>query len=216
MLSIQSSINSVQFGNQACGLMSPEDRQRLQSEREEFLRQRAEFEAMSQDSFAPDAMKKIAKAGAILTAGAAVGLTAGGGTKILINKAKAFKNSDFMKHTKEYAKSFTKAYKDSMKAIKKNFKKSDVYKKPANYLDNKFEAFSKSKFGEPVVKFVKTIGNMIKAGFKQIKNGKDFVTSKIKSVKSETYENIAVGTVGVSSGACAAINSLKENQEAGE
>ena len=222
MLSVQSSINNVHFGEGLRRHISAEERQRLveqyelQQERDEFLRQRAELEAMAQDDNAPSAMKKIAKAGALLTAGAAVGLTAGGGTKILISKAKAFKNSNFMKTAKEYATSFKKACIDSMKAIKKNFKKSDIYKKPANYLDKKYNKFAESKFGEPVVKFVITVKNMVKAGFEQVKKGKDYVMKKIKSVKPETYENATVGTVGVSSGACAAVNSLKEKQEAGE
>ena len=222
MLSIQSTVNSVPFGDRVRRAMTPEERQRLieqqelQMERAEFLRQRAELEALAEDNNAPNAMKKMAKVGALLTAGAAVGLTAGGGTKILINKAKAFKNSDFMKSAKSYFKSFKKAYTDSMKAIKKNFKKSDVYQKPANYMNGKYDKFAKSKIGEPVIKFVQTIKNAVKSGFDKVKEGKNWMMTKLKSVKSETYENAAVGTVGVSSGTCAAVNALKEKQEAGE
>lgn len=222
MLSVQSSINQTSFGQAHRRALTPEERQMIAEqqemlrERNEILRQKFELEAMANDNSTPSAMKKIAKAGALLTAGAAVGLTAGGGTKILINKAKAFKNSDFVKKFGEYYSSFKNFASESLKSIKDNFKKSDIYKKPADSIKAKYDKFAENKYGKKIVDFCATVKNMVEAGLQKVKEGKDFIMRKLKAVKSETYENAAVGTVGTSSGICAAVNSLKNGSEAGE
>ncbi|MBQ3818916.1 hypothetical protein II810_00560, partial [bacterium] len=95
-------------------------------------------------------------------------------------------------------------------------KKTKIYKKPAKFMNDKYAKFKTSKFGEPIVKFVEKVGDWIKAGIQKVKDCKKWILDKIHSVKQEKYESAAVGTVGASSGACAAFNSVKEGQEAGE
>lgn len=222
MLSVQQSINQTSFGQSVQRrALTPEERQmiaeqqEMQRERNEILRQQYEFEMMANDKNSPDAMKKLAKAGAILTAGAAVGLTAGGGAKITISKLRQFNKSNFMKKAREYGSSFKQFISESWKSIKAHFKKSDVYKKPAEYAEKKYNKFAEKDFGKKVIKFFGTIKNMAKAGFDKIKEGKNYVVNKIKSVKADTYENATAATVGGSSAICASVNSMKK-QEAGE
>ena len=212
MLTVQSRINQSSFGERRMSREEIEARR----QRAEILRQKEELEALAHDSDAPSFTKKAFNVGAVALGGVAVGLTAGCGTRILIDKGKAFKNSEFMKGVDKYAKSFKTFIKDSYKSVKANFKKTDIYKKSSKFTNEKYTKFKTSKFGEPIVKFVKKVRDLFKQGIEKLKECKKWVCDKIHSVKQEKYESAAVGTVGASSGACAAFNSVKEGQEAGE
>ena len=214
MLSIQPKMNQTAFGHVRHNVFAEQDD--YQQQRAEFIRQKREFDELANDEQTPNAMKKLFGAGSLLLGGVAVGLTAGCGTKILIEKAQAFKSSNFMKKAGEYGAAFKDFVNKSFETIKAQFKKSDLYKKPKNYLEPKYNKFAESNFGKPIVKFVKTVKNMIKAGYAEIKKGFDFIKNKIKGVKSETYEKAAVGTVGTASGACSILNGIKARSEAGE
>ena len=213
MLTVQSRMNQPAFGERR--RMSREEIE-ARAQRAEILRQKQEFEELANDSQTPNFTKKAFNVGAMALGGVAVGLTAGCGTRILIDKGKAFKNSEFMKGAKKYKDSFKEFASKSWKNIKENFKESKIYRKPAAAVKWKYHKFKTSKFGEPIVNFTKKVAGYINTGIQAVKEAKNWIVGKFKSVKPETYEKAAVGTVGTASGACAVGNQIKENQEAGE
>ena len=213
MLTVQSRMNQTAFGEHR--RMSREEIEARQ-QRAEILRQKMELEELANDSQVPSFTKKAFNAGAMALGGVAVGLTAGCGTRILIDKSKAFKNSEFMKNAQKYGKEFKDFASKSWKNFKENFKESKVYRKPAAAVKWKYHKFKTSKFGEPIVNFTKKVAGYINTGIQAVKDAKNWLVGKFKSIKTETYEKAAVGTVGTASGACAIGNQIKENQEAGE
>ena len=127
---------------------------------------------------------------------------------------KAFKKlgqTKAMQGLKEQAKATTEFISKTAKNVKADFVKSKAYTTPKAKLDK----FAQTKFGKPIVKFFKAIGNGISFVYNKIKAGVNYVKGKIKSVKAETYEKVAVNTTAASGGIASGVTAIKEQSEKG-
>lgn len=184
----------------------------IKSELEE---QREELEELADNKEykLPKPVNTALKGGAVVTTGLLGGMASGWGTKKSLAGLKKLVNTDAVKSVRVHAKETKKFVFDNAKLLKANFIKSKVYTMPANSIKKAYAKFSKTKIGEPLVKFFNKIGNGIKAGYTKVKNGIKHLWNKIRGVKNETWEKATVNTVGVSGGVASGVTALKEQDK---
>jgi hypothetical protein len=196
--------------------ISDMDEDTFEQTKEDLEIQREDFEQLAEDDTVklPSPAKKLLKGGAVVTTGLLGGMATGWGAKKSITGFKKLANTDQAKSLNKYIKSCNKLTKDVTKTIKVEIKKSDVYKKPVDFVKRNWKKFGNTPFGEPIVKFFKTIASGIKTAYKKVKDGIKYVYNKIRGVKSETWEKATVNTVGTSGGIAAGVEAAKEKSEA--
>ena len=119
--------------------------------------------------------------------------------------------TEVMQGLKKQAVNTNKFIKEAAKTVKTEFLKSDAYKTPKAKLNK----FATTKVGKPITKFFKAIGTGISTVYGKIKTGTNYIITKIKGVKKETYEKATVNTVGASGGIASGVTALKEKEEKG-
>ena len=184
----------------------------VEARRQELIAQKMELEELAKET--PGFTKKALNAGALLLGGGAVAISAGYGTKLMIDGAKKFAKTSFAKNSKNYMGSIKKFVFDSYKSVKTKFLESDVYKKPASFVSKYYKKFAATKVGKYSIKAFDFAEKYAKKGYSYVKGAFNKVADKAKAVKASTYEKAAINTVGVSSGTCAVVNQIKEKQEA--
>lgn len=217
MLTIQPKIsnNSTTFGRNKDRRLSPEEleEKNYQTARREIEEQQDDFLELAEnkDLHLPKTAKKVIAGGAIVTTGLLGGMATGWGAKQSIKAFKKLGQTKAMQGLKEQAKATTEFISKTAKNVKADFVKSKAYTTPKA----KFDKFAQTKFGKPIVKFFKAIGNGISFVYNKIKAGVNYVKGKIKSVKAETYEKAAVNTTAASGGIASGVTAIKEQSEKG-
>lgn len=161
----------------------------------------------------PKPAKKILQGGAIITTGLLGGMATGWGTKKSIQAFSKLAKSTPVKNFVHYVKDTGIFIKKAFSTVKKQFFESNVYKKPANSINRKYDKFAKTRIGTPVAKFIDGFKDGIKTIYKDVRKGLKHLWGKIKGVKKETYEKAVVNTVGTSGGIASGVTALKETQE---
>lgn len=195
--------------------LTPEqvEERELRLQEKEFKKQQAEFEKLAGKKETPSTLKNVYKIGAGIAGASAVAIGSGWGLRQFVKFVKEVKASKFAKNVKEYAGSVKQFIVDSYKAVKVKLANADFYKKPTEYVKNKYAKFAKTKFGEPIAKFFTYIKEGIKTIGKKVSDGYTYVKTKIKGIDSKKAEDFAVNTVGASTGVAAGINAIKEKDE---
>ena len=184
--------------------------------KKDLEQQRDEFEeiADSKEFKLPKTAQKIIKGGAIVTTGLLGGMATGWGAKKSIQGFQKLAKTSPMQKCKKYIIKSKDFIVDLFKTIKTKFINSDIYQMPAKAIKKQYQKFANSKFGKPIADFFGSINKGIKKACKGIKDGINYVIAKIKGVKSETYKNATINTIGVSGGIASGVTALQEKDEA--
>ena len=177
--------------------------------------QKDEFESLVKDKELnlPKPAKKLIKGGAVVTGGILGGMATGWGAKKSIAGMKALNKAKAVVGMKtKFGKAWA-ATKEFAGKIWKKFMDSKVYTTPKNKLNKLGKKFANSKIGKPITKAYNSVKDFVGKGVKKVKDGLNWILNKIKGVKKETYENVAVNTVGVSGGVASGVTALKEQGE---
>lgn len=180
----------------------------LEDQRDEFIDL-----ANNKEINAPKVLKTALEGGAVVTTALLGGMATGWGAKKTLQGVSKLNKSTPMKNFKRYVSAAKEFIIKSAKAIKEEFKKSDVYKMPSNFFKKYSEKFKKTSFGKPIAKFFENVKDGIKTITKQIKNGIKYIYKKITGIDKAKAEKFAVNTVGVAGGAASGITAIKEKQE---
>lgn len=197
--------------------ISREERE-YQKNYDELLNQKEEFLdlANSEDFKMPKTAKKVLEGGAILTTGLLGGMATGWGAKKSIQGFSKLSKTAAVKDLKKHALATKEFVKTSSKSIKEIFVESDAYKMPAGFIKKHYNKFANTKFGKPVIAFFEAVGNGVKAVYKRVKTGINYIVDKIKGIDKAKAEKAAVNTVAVSGGVASGVTAIKEKQQAGE
>ena len=189
------------------------DEDSYKSLRGDLKSRKQEFEDIINDTEAkmPKFIKKIMKAGVVITTALLGGMATGWGAGKSIDGMRSLYKKAPVQKAKNGVKSGFKFVKEQFAAAKKWIKGTDIYKKAATKL-NKF--FSEHKFGKKLTSIYNSIkdSNFVKS----VKKGIKSIIDKFKGVKGETYKKVATNTVGVSGGIASGVNAIKEKSDAGE
>lgn len=185
------------------------------SAKAELEGQKDEFESLVKDKELnlPKPAKKLIKGGAVVTGGILGGMATGWGTKKSIAGMKALNKAKAVVSLKSR---ISKAWGGFKKVVGNAWKKitaSKFYTTQKARFSKVVERFADSKIGKPIVRAYNSVKGFVNNGVEKVKAGVNWVLNKIKGVKKETYENVAVNTVGVSGGIASGVTALKEQNE---
>lgn len=219
MLSVQPKIsnnNITSFGRRDRERkLTPDEieERKYRAARREIEEQQEDFIELSENNEfnLPKPVKTVIKGGAVVTTGLLGGMATGWGAKQSIKAFQKLGKTEVMQGLKKQAVNTNKFIKEAAKTVKTEFLKSDAYKTPKAKLDK----FATTKVGKPITKFFKAIGTGISTVYGKIKTGTNYIITKIKGVKKETYEKATVNTVGASGGIASGVTALKEQDEKG-
>lgn len=191
------------------------DEDSYKTAKEELEEQRDEFEnlANNKDLHLPKTAQKLVKGGAVVTGGILGGMATGWGAKKSIQGFKALNKSKAVVGMKAELNKTYEAAKKGVKSLWEKFTKTKAYTTPKEKLVELGDKFAKSKIGKPIVKAFNATKEFVEKVYDKVKTGVDWVLGKIKSVKKETYEKVAVNTVGASGGVASGVTALKEQSE---
>ncbi len=203
MLTIQPGIHSFKPA-----FKSDYSRESYDAERKEWEDGINELEELKSDQKSK-VVNKIIKGG-VVVGSAGLGFLAGsfGIGKVIEMMSKAAISKP-VKALKNAAKSFKDFAVNSFKSLKKTFKDSDIYKKPAAYLSEQKAKFLSGNFGKKAnaiytsIKENKYVGFVVeglKSIYKSVKNGIKFAYNKVKGVKKETASEVVTNIFGAASG----------------
>lgn len=185
------------------------------SAKAELEEQKDEFESLVKDKDLklPKPAEKIIKGGAVVTGGILGGMATGwGAKKSIAGFAKLNKTKAVVGMKTKLGNVWTVA-KDFVGKLFKKFTESKIYTTPKAKFNKLATKFAESKVGKPIAKAYNATKNFVGKGLKKVKAGVNWVLNKIKGVKKETYEKVAVNTVGVSGGIASGVTALKEQTE---
>lgn len=189
------------------------DNDSYESLREDLKSQKQDLEDLINNTEAkfPKFVKKLMKAGVIITTALLGGMATGWGAGKSITGLQELSKKAPVQSAKNSMKSSFKYIGEKLTTAKTWLKGSNLYKKAAEKT-SKF--FTQNKFGKKLASIYKKLTdnkvvNSIKKGFKSL-------IDKIKGVKGETYKKATVNTIGVSGGIASGVNAVKEKSEAGE
>lgn len=170
-----------------------------------------EFERMANEN-TPKPVKKFFKVLTFLTTCLLAGMAGGWGAKKSIEGAQALTKKAPVVSFKNNLKSGFKTVKATSAKVLKKFAES----KFASKIKTKYAEFGETKFGKPIVKFFNKTGEFFKNAYNKTAKVLEPVINKIKGVKKEKAENIAVNSIGVSSGVASGVSSIQEKSEVEE
>lgn len=160
----------------------------------------------------PKFIKKLMKAGVILTTALLGGMATGWGAGKSIKGIQELSKKVPVQNAKNSIKSGFKFIGRQFVAAKKWLQNTGLYKKIAAKT-TKF--FTENKFGKKLVSIYKKLTN--NKVINPVKDNFKSLTKKVKEIKGETYKKATVNTVGISGGIASGANAIKEDQKrAGE